>query len=347
MTCLLLERYRHFQGAPERGLIFLPCELIERNGHQLRDLVLRLAAEWRCEPGFGEWVTTHCHFLNTLVDRIVPGHPEAEMDALTAELGWQDPLLVVTESFYQWVIEGPEHLRGELPFAEAGLSVIWTSDLAPYRERKVRVLNGAHTLMALTGCLAGVGTVSDAMKRPPLRRLVEQAISEEILPTLKTDTRETAAYAGAVLSRFANPFIQHQLLSISLNSVAKWRVRILPTLKDHHRLRGGYPPTLVFSLAALLRFYRGTQAEGQWQGRRDDGSPYPLRDTAEALELLSREWAATPHDPGALTARVLGRTALWGEDLNALPDLAPMVARHLERLQQQGLQHALATVLGC
>ncbi|HTU03697.1 MAG TPA: tagaturonate reductase, partial [Candidatus Sulfotelmatobacter sp.] len=332
---------------PRRGFVFLPCELIDRNGETLRACVLRHAAAWGLEPAFAAWVTAHNRFLNTLVDRIVPGFPAEEMGALTAELGYEDRLLTTGEIFHVWVIEAEPAMADELPLTQAGLDVVWTPDLQPYRTRKVRILNGVHTMTALPAFLAGLDTVRAAVEDLALGAYLRKGLFEEILPLLPSPAAETQAFAENVLERLANPFIRHQLQSIALNSVAKYRVRVLPSLLAYHADRGMLPPALTFSLAALLAFYRGTDIrDGALVGSRQAG-PYLIRDDLPVLEAFAACWRPYQEhrDVGRVCREILGQTPFWGENLAALPGLAEGVKAHLSRILGSGVRDALGAVV--
>ena len=343
----LYERFQRLGGDPQRGLIFLPCELIDKNGATLRTHVLQHAAAWGLPPAFSRWVGDHCQFLNTLVDRIVPGYPHEEAAAIAAQLGYEDRLLTTGEIFHIWVIEGDQRLARELPFTQAGLNVVWTADLAPYRTRKVRILNGAHTMTALPAYLGGLETVRACVEDAHFGAYLRRAVFDEILPLLPGPAGETRAFAEEVIERLANPFIKHNLLSIALNSVAKYRVRVLPSLLEFRQRRGALPPLLTFSLAALLRFYRGTEIrEGTLAGERD-GTAYQVRDDAEVLAAFAEAWRrhARDADTPALCQSLLGRAPLWGEDLAAMTDLASGVTAHLARILHDGIRPPLSSLL--
>src|SRR5574337_267926 len=307
LTVFLHHRFRHFRGAAGRGCILLPCELIERNGDTLKQTVLQTARLWGLDPAFLDWLENHNEFTNTLVDRIVTGHPRDEFAALTATLGYQDDLLDAGEIFHSWVIESRWNLAGELPLAEAGLDVVWTSNMTPYRDRKVRILNGAHTLAALTAYLAGKNTVGECLADGLLRGYVEKAIHEEIIPTLDLPKDDLLRFAAAVMERFANPHIKHYLLSIALNSTSKYRARILPSVLEFQRRTGGLPRRLCFALGALIAFYRGkTFRDGVLIGERS-GEEYRIVDDKPVLEFFSAVWrdSASPAEVRTLVTRVL------------------------------------------
>jgi tagaturonate reductase len=342
VTAFLAERFRRMGGTPDSAMIFLPCELIDRNGEQLRACILRHAAAWGLGGGFERWVAEKNRFFNTLVDRIVPGYPRDEAARLQEELGYEDRLLTTGEIFHIWVIEGDA--RAELPLVESGVDAVWTTDLQPYRTLKVRILNGAHTMLALPAFLAGLDTVREAVEDEVLGRLLRRGVFEEILPILAFPEAEKRAYAENVLERLRNPFIRHALLSIALNSVAKFRVRVLPSLLEHRATFGQPPRALAFSLAALLAFYRGTEVrEGALQCIRD-GTPYAAQDDLPVLSAFAEAWGAyeTHRDATRVAQAILGRRDFWGEDLGALTDLSPLVAANLARIQEVGVRAAAA-----
>jgi len=347
VAALLHARFQALAGDPHKGLIFLPCELIDRNGAQLKAIVLKHAADWKLGEDFCDWVRNCNHFLNTLVDRIVPGYPAAEAAKLATELGYEDRLLDVAESFHLWVIEGPPHLADELPFHKAGLNVVWTDDLTPYRTRKVRILNGAHTASALAAFHAGLNTVQEMMEDDLLGRFVRRAVFEEILPGVPLPAPAKADYAEAVLERFRNPFIRHELLSISLNSVAKWKVRVLPSLLDFLKAHGKLPEVLTFSLAALIQFYRGVDGSAHEQRGSRHGEPYPIRDERDVTSFFEKHWRAfeSSHDLPALVGAALANDAFWGADLTVLPRFRDAVTSHLQTILLNGTRPALTAAL--
>lgn len=347
VAALLYERYVAVNGDRSKGLVFLPCELIDRNGDNLRRIVLEHAQNWALPGGFMAWVKEANYFLNTLVDRIVPGFPRAEIEKLRAELGYDDKLIVAAEYFHLWVIEGPKHLAEELPFTQAGLNVVWTDDLTPYRTRKVRVLNGAHTASVLAAYLAGLDTVRDMVEDPVFGKFVQQAVFDEILPTVALPDGEKHAYAESVLERFRNPFVRHELLSISLNSASKWKVRVLPSLLDYAAVHGTVPPALAFSLAALMVFYRGTAVtSNELLGHRNT-VPYSIRDDAAVLAFFAEAWrkADQTRDWLALATSTLGRSDFWGQDLNEVPGFTAAVTSALDMVAKRGMRETVAAIV--
>ncbi|MCD8140198.1 MAG: tagaturonate reductase [Planctomycetaceae bacterium] len=341
VAAMLEARCAAHNGAADKGLVFLPCELIEKNGEKLKDAVMRHLVDWGLADTVGKWVEANCLFYNTLVDRIVTGYPRGEAEAIWEKLGVQDDLLDVGEYFLLWVIEGDARLKDEVPFAKTGLDVIVTDNLKPYRDRKVRVLNGAHTGNVLGAYLAGMDTVGEMMADDQLGGNLRAMVREEILPGVKLPEPEKEAYAEAVFERFQNPFVRHELLSISLNSVSKWKVRVLPSLKDFVAEKGTLPGRIAFSLAALIAFYKGRWSGDTYEGERD-GKPYPIRDDKPILDFFTDAWSRHGAAPKELASAVLANAALWDEDLTAIPDLADAVADGLAVITESGMRAAIS-----
>ncbi|MGZ8468697.1 MAG: tagaturonate reductase [Gemmatirosa sp.] len=331
LTRFLYERAHAFDFAPDRGVVVVPCELIEDNGDRLREIVLALADRWQLGDAFRRWIETAVPFCNTLVDRIVPGYPsEADADALQQTLGYRDELLTACELYRLFVIEGDPALRARLGFADADPGVVVTADARPFRERKVRLLNGAHTIAVSLALLAGCETVREAMTHPLVGPYVRRVMLDEIAPTLNDPQAEAFAYA--VLDRFGNPYIRHALFDITLQATMKMRVRVVPTIERHVARTGTTPALLALGLAAFLLFARGDlQAR-----RRDAGLTIPADDQAERLRAL---WAG--HAPDAVAQAALSDATLWGTDLTALPRLVDAVRDALARLLSDGVERTL------
>ena len=286
VTALLWRRFTC--GLP--GFVFLPCELIEKNGEALRACILRYAAGWCLGEGFARWVERENVFCNTLVDRIVTGYPKDE----AIDLGYEDRMLNTSELFHLWVIEGPRSLLAELPFDRTNLNVVVTDDLELYRTRKVRILNGAHTAMIPYAMLEGIETVGECMDNAVMADFVRACVFEEIIPTLDLPREELEAYAHSVFERFRNPCIRHLCASISLNSVSKFKVRVLPSLLEYIRRTGRMPAHLLLSLYKLIQFYKtGTPAD------------------ADGVIAFMREKSVK---------EILANTAFWDTDLSFLYD---------------------------
>lgn len=324
LTALLHRRYE----LGKQGFVIIPCELIDRNGEKLQEIVERYAADWNLGEGFLEWLKTENTFCCSLVDRIVPGYPREQAAQLEAELGYLDKVMVTAEPFLFWVIEGPESLAERLPLAKAGLNVVVTPDMTPYRERKVHLLNGPHTAMVPLGLLAGLTTVEDVMNDGAFSRYVKELIEEELIPMLDLPEGELLSYAGAVQERFRNPFIRHELTSILLNSISKFKARLLPVMLRYQQERGRLPERITLALAALLLAYRGDRIARQ--------------DSAEVLAAFDQAWS----QPDNFVNTILADISLWGQDLTLLPGLPAAVAAHLHQLEQEGSRAALQQLVG-
>jgi tagaturonate reductase len=325
LTAWLWERFNTFGGSPESGMVFLPCELINHNGRMLKECILKHSNDWELGEAFERWMNEDCIFLSTLVDRIVPGYPRDEAAAMTAELGYEDKLICAAEIFHLLVIEGPEELKAELPFHKAGLNVIWTDDMQPYRTRKVGILNGAHTASVLAALLGGLDTVGEMMDDADFGRFVKSTVFDELAPALPMEQAEVETFAAAVMERFQNPYIKHELLSISLNSVAKWKVRVLPSVKSYIGKMGAVPPQLAFSLAALIAFYKGDFREG-----------YTPNDDPAVVDFFKQAWASDD-----VVKTVLSHTDFWGENLQNLCGFEAAVSAALNDIVTKGARSAV------
>lgn len=339
LTLLLFRRFEHFGGDSGKGLLLLPCELVERNGAKLRDIVLQHAEDWKLPEAFADWIRDHNRFLNSLVDRIVTGFPAEEADDRYAEWGVKDRLLNAAEPYHIWAIEGEEELDQRLPFVQAGLNVVWTNDLKPYQQRKVRILNGAHTWMAALGVLHGLSEVREVVEHPVYGEQLRSAIFDEIVPSVPLPEAEMRVYAEQVIERFANPYVRHKLTDIAMNTLSKFKVRLLPTLMAYQERTGELPPLIMKSFASLLRLYRVQQTEdGGYTGRKLNGESQVIRDDAAALSDLAALWNKV--DKGELQVKeliadVLGRSSWWGIDLNEIPGLLDALTNELAQLEEK------------
>ena len=286
LTALLYERFKAGLG----GFIILPCELIDQNGVKLREIVLRYANEWELGEDFINWVEKENHFCFTLVDRINTGYPKGE----DMNLGYEDNLVNTSEYFHLWVIQGDAKLAEEIPFHKIGLNVIWTDNLEMYRTRKVRILNGAHTSTVAYAMLSGFDTVKSCIEDEKMYAYIKKCVFEEIIPTLDLPKEELIDYANSVLERFANPYINHYWSSIVLNSVSKFKVRVLPSITEYIKRYNKMPETLIFALAQLIKLYKTDMAN----------------DDKDVMEFMKN----------ASTKEILANTSLWDEDLSYLYD---------------------------
>jgi len=341
LTKFMFERYQHFNGASDKGLVLIPCELIENNGGNLKNCVLQFAKLWNLGDGFVSWVENDCIFCSTLVDRIVTGYPREEAEAIWEKLGYKDNLVDTAEVFALWVIESDKDISAELPLDKAGLPVIFTDNQKPYRERKVRILNGAHTSFVLASYLAGNDFVKESMEDADVRKFMMDTIFNEIIPTLTLPVEELKAFANAVIERFENPFIKHALMSISLNSTSKWKSRCMPSLIGYIEKTGEIPSHLAFSLAALMSFYTGTEIrESALIGHRD-GVEYKVLDDAAALEFFA---VNSSKDSMEFTKAYLSNTAFFGRDLSEFDGLVEKVAGYVEDIRTNGMRAAIQKV---
>ncbi|WP_422660538.1 tagaturonate reductase [Paenibacillus sp. EC2-1] len=342
---LLHERYQAFQGNPEKGLILLPCELLERNGDVLKAAVLRYAEDWHFSASFRDWINKHNRFLNSLVDRIVTGYPDEEQaEAWFEAWGYRDSMLCTAEPYHLWAIEAEEEMEALLPFRKAGLNVHWTKDLTPFQQQKVRILNGSHTWMAPLGLLNGIEHVREFMEHPQFGEWVRNTVLRNILPTLPYDEEELHIYAKSVFDRFGNPYINHRLADIAMNSISKFRTRLLPSIAYYIDSDKEIPEGLVIGVAGLLRYYKVIlNDEGVFKGMSLNGSTYVVRDDVKVLESMARHWASDEkmteevfHQRDIVNA-ILADKELWGQDLSAWRNLSETVAEHLECLERGGI----------
>ena len=273
------------------GFIFLPCELIDRNGDNLKRTVLEYAKLWELGADFCEWIEKDNVFANTLVDRINTGYPKGE----NIDLGYEDNMVNTSEFFHLWVIEADCDIEKEIPFSAADLNVVVTADkLEMYRTRKVRILNGAHTSLVPYALLCGLDTVKSCIDDPTMNEHLRKCVFDEIIPTLDLPKDELLSYAGSVIERFGNPYIKHYLSSIALNSVSKFKVRVLPSILEYIKRYGEMPKTLLFAFAKLIEFYKTDMTN-------DDPAVTEFMRTHSAREILAN-------------------SALWGEDLSYLAE---------------------------
>lgn len=330
LTVWLHHRYLFFGGDPTKGCILLPCELIENNGKALKEAILQYADHWNLNPDFKTWIVSSNHFCGTLVDRIVSGYPKDRAEEIQSELDYEDKLLVAGEYYHSWVIQGAQQIQKELPFAETDLNVQFVDDLAPYREMKVRILNGAHTAMVPVGYLAGLSLVRESMQNNEVGSYVENLLMEEVVKTLDFPDAIKHKFVQEVLDRFRNPLIEHQLISISLNGTSKFVTRLLPTLKDYKAKTGSLPVRIVFSLAALILFYRG----------KFNGKEIELKDDKKVLDFFQDYWQRVID--GKLTIEelaqsVLANKSIWGENLNDFAGMTEMVSKYIIEIEANGV----------
>lgn len=343
---LLFHRYKFFEGDPTKGMILMPCELIFLNGHHLKECIYQYIELWKGDmgadyEGFKEWFTNHCYVCATLVDRIVPGFPRDTIKEIQQKICYKDNLVVKAESFHLWVIEKAENMtveqmQEEFPAHKAGLHVLITDNEKPYHERKVTLLNGPHTVLSPVTYLSGVNIVRDACEHPVLGKYIHKVQFEELMQTLNLPMDELQKFASDVLERFENPFVDHQVTSIMLNSFPKFETRDLPGVKIYLERKGELPQGLVFGLAAIITYYKG--------GVREDGAPIQPNDDQKIMDKLTELWATG--DTQKVAEGVLGFDYIWHEDLNkTVPGLTELVKKDLDLIQEKGMLEAVKTIL--
>ncbi len=347
LTRVLFERYK--AGKP--GLVILSCELIDDNGKELLKCVNQYIEDWGLEEGFKTWVNQENTFCSTLVDRIVPGRirDAKEVEELEKANGYHDELIDVGEVFGFWAIEGPAELTDKLPFHKAGLDahVQVVPNVTPFKHRKVRILNGAHTGFVLGSYLAGFDIVRDCMNDDTIRGFMNKLLDEEVIPTLKKELDETdlKKFAGSVQDRFNNPFVNHELMSISLNSTSKWKARDLPSFLDYVEENKALPTCLTMSLAAYIAFYSNEIQERTTDGlicRRPAGNTYKIQDDAWALDFY---YDHRNDDAKALVHAVLTNERMWDQDLTKIDGLEDKVVENLTLIREKGAKAAFGTCL--
>lgn len=334
MTALLYQRYKHFNGAPDKGLTIICCELIENNGSTLHEYVLRHAQANQLGQDFIDWVNQHCRFCDTLVDRIVPGFPRENIEEIKAELGYNDNLVVKAEFYHLWAIGGSgyEKVREVFPLDKAGLHVLYMPSIKSFRDKKVRVLNGSHTAMVPVGLQMGCETVMDAFNNAAIEKFINTMVAEEVLPMIDEDRKELEAFAAGILERFYNPYIRHLLATISLNSLSKWETRNFPTVLDNYKKAGKVAKYNLFSLAALLVLYSGKS--------EIDFTP---NDTPEHVAFIQQNW--DNQDVEGTVSKIIKNRDIWTVDLTEVEPLIPTVAGFVKDILANGMEKALANVL--
>ena len=338
LTALLYHRFKTFNGALDKGLNIIPCELIDRNGEKLKEIVLKYAEIWNLGDEFITWINTANTFFCSLVDRIVPGYPRDTIEEVRTELGYDDNLVDVGEVFHLWVIEGPQCLKEELPIEKAGLNVKIVDDMTPYRTRKVRILNGPHTAMVPVAYLYGLDTVGETVDHEIMGQYVRELIFDEIVPTLDLPHDELVQFGNDIIERFQNPYVKHYLMSIALNSMSKYKTRDLPSLTEYLKRKGELPRKLVFSLAALIEFSKGKR------GNED----IKLADDEHILELYKNLWSECDGSESGLktlVTKVLAYDRNWGMDLNEIEGLTQAVTDNLILIEKVGMKEAVKSVL--
>ena len=342
LTQFLYRRFQKFGTEKGKGFIILACELIDDNGKELEKCVLQYAQQWKLEEDFIQWVKEENIFCSTLVDRIVTGYPRTEAEALCEENGYVDNLIDTGEIFGFWVIEGPQSIKEEFPCDKAGLPILITDNHKPYKQRKVRILNGAHTSFVLGAYLAGQDIVRDCMNDEVINGFMNKTIYDEIIPTLTLPEEELKDFAASVTERFKNPFIDHALLSISLNSTSKWKARVMPSLKGYVEKTGKLPACITASFAFYMAFYTGLRLEEEGLIASRGTNEYTVKDDRDILEFYDAHKEDSIED---YVHAVCSNQNFWGEDLGAIPGFESAVSSYLKAIEENGAYEVMKSCL--
>ncbi|WP_433831816.1 tagaturonate reductase [Flavobacterium anhuiense] len=329
LTVLLYERFKHFNGDASKGVTIIPCELIDYNSETLKKYILQYVDLWKLEDAFKTWVSDACTYHSTLVDRIVPGYPRAEIEEYNSKLDYEDNLIVAAEPFFLWAIEGGDDLKAKLPFHKTDLNVKIVDDIRPFKMIKVRILNGAHTAMVPFSLLHGNKLVMETVNGDFTGKFVNSVISE-ISETLDMDKNEITAYSEEVMDRFKNPFIKHALADIALNSVSKFKVRVLPSLLGYYNANKKLPVNLTFSFASLIRFYKGA-----WNGQS-----LPVKDGEDITTFFNGLWKSDDYEK--IARLTLQNKTFWDQDLTEIPGLTRAITIALEEIDSNGIEAGFA-----
>lgn len=334
LTQLLYHRFKTFDGAMDKGLIMLPCELIFHNGTELKKCIEQYIAFWNLGEEFAQWFEKACGVYCTLVDRIVPGYPRDTINEILEKVQLEDKMVVKAEIFHLWVIEAPESVAKEFPADKAGLNVLFVPSEKPYHDRKVTLLNGPHTVMSPVAYLSGIDTVSEGLKDDVIAKFVDKVMFEELLETLDLPKAELEKFGADVLDRFKNPFVKHFYTSIMLNSFPKFKTRDLPGLKIYLERQGKLPVGLVLGLAGIITYYKG--------GKRGDVEIVPNDDKA-ITDLLTELWSTG--DVAKVAQGVLAADFIWGEDLNLVEGLTAKIVENLTSIQEKGMYETVKAII--
>ncbi|MCC8173527.1 MAG: tagaturonate reductase [Odoribacter sp.] len=334
VTALLYNRFKHFNGAADKGLTIICCELIENNGSTLYEYVMKHAKANNLGEDFIAWVENNCPFCDTLVDRIVPGFPRENIDEIKKEIGYNDNLVVKGEFYHLWAIGGKDYKKVQevFPLDKAGLHVIYMPSIKAFRDKKVRVLNGSHTGMVPVALQMGSETVKDAFNNPLVEKFINSMVAEEVLPMIDEDKAELEAFAEGILERFYNPYIKHMLATISLNSLSKWEARNYPTVLDNYVKAGKTAKYNLFTFAALMVLYSGKS--------QIDFTP---DDTPEQVTFIQENWDSNDIEK-TIIAIVTNRN-IWKEDFTQIKTFIPTVTAYVKDILDNGMDQAIQDVL--
>ena len=349
LLAFLKRRY----DAGKKGLYIIPCELIDHNGATLKEVLVKLANHLNMDAKFVKWVEEENKYFNTLVDRIVPGYPRDNAAEFQQDLGYQDQNMVVGEIFHLWCIDAQtvedknvqkknlEELKNLLGTEKAGLNVLFVDSIVPYKQRKVKILNGSHTALVPVSYLAGIDTVRETIEDAELGKYVKDFIFDEVIPTIDIPHDQMVAYSNSVLERYMNPYVRHELMSIALNSVTKFKERDLPTVLQYIERTGKLPQHGLFSLAALISFYKGVRVI-------DNNAPIALNDDPKFIEFFKNQWASydgTKAGAKKIVVATLGMADHWGQDLNKIAGVTDFVTEALYAQQTMSMRDAIKAII--
>lgn len=324
---LLKTRYDYFNHDKNKGLSFICCELIDNNARKLKEILLKLSDLKGYDDSFKEWINNSCHFSSTLVDRIVPGYPKGDISEIYNELGYIDENVVIGEIFHLWVLEDDTHIRNIFPIDKMGLNAKYVESIKPYKERKVKILNGCHTLMVPVSYMYGIDTVRESILDKNVGLFARKYVYDVVIPTINLDKDDIKSFADSVFERYLNPFVRHELMSIALNSISKFKERILPTLFDYYKIKGTYSKEIAFSLASLIIFYEGKR--GSEDIRLNDNPKY-----LEYISLIKND--------NDYVYKFISNIDFFGRDLSKIDGFYECVLNYYNRIKELGMKKALS-----
>ena len=334
LTKFMHERFLKFGNQKGKGFIILACELIDDNGKKLEEYVLKYASDWNLGEEFINWIKEENIFCSTLVDRIVTGYPRNEAEQINNENGYIDNIIDTGEIFGFWVIEGPQSIKDEFPCDKAQLPILICDDHKPYKQRKVRILNGAHTSFVLGAYESGQHIVRDCMHDEVISSFMNKTLFDEVIPTLTLSKQDCEQFAASVIDRFKNPFIDHQLLSISLNSTSKWKARVMPSLLGYVKKFNKLPECITASFAFYIKFYQGQElTEKGLVAHREDKEEYIISDDRSVLEFYL---AHKDDSVEEIVKAVASNIDFWGQDLTLIEGFEQAVVKYLNDINSKG-----------
>jgi tagaturonate reductase len=340
LTAFLYHRFI----SQKSGMVIIPCELVENNGTLLKQIVLKIIDDWEFPNSFKKWIEQENIFCNTLVDRIITGFPSVEIEQINASLGYYDKLLTVGEPYHLFAIESHQDLSEKIPFQKVGLNVQW-GNVAPIRELKTRILNGAHTMIFAIGLLAGKATVYEAMQDESIRHFILKAVESDILPYVNFIKNNKEDFAKKTFDRFLNPYIKHYLIDIGQNSLSKFKSRLLPTLKESYESEvNSFSKFVTFSLSALLLLYRPLKVEGDYFIGKWKEKQYRIRDRPFYIQFLEEVWKSGTNLEDIIR-RILSEQSMWSIDLTRFEGLEDLTREYMLLIEKEGIDRALKLFL--